>query len=614
MNHYIYDIETFPNCFSIGAIHHESGTRYCWEISDRRDDTEAILAWLAWLEAAGDVRMVGFNNLHFDWPIVDYLLRGARGPGVLYQKCLQIIHSQDRFSTTVKPWEITIPQVDLFKIHHFDNRAKSTSLKVLEFNMRLESIEDLPFPPGTTLTSDQMQTLVDYMMHDVDATRQFFVESLPAIQLRDNLSERYGRDHTNDNDTRIGKAYFIQQLEAGGVSCFYGDEHGRKQPRQTIRDQIPLADVILPCVAFTHPELRAALEAMRGLVITDTRAATSISAIVDGFRFDFSLGGVHASIESTHVIASDSHRIIDLDVTSYYPSLAIVNGFFPEHLSSKFCEIYAQVKAERVQHPKGSPENLALKLALNGVYGDSNNPYSPFFDPRYTMATTINGQMLIAMLAEWLLAIPGLSMIQANTDGVTVLCPTRSLDTLSEVCAWWQSMTGLELERADYSDMWVRDVNNYLARYVSGKTKAKGAYSTTPEWNQDHSQLVVPKVAVKCLIEGVSIPDTVRGWPDRLDFMRRVKVRGSDRLMWGDEEIQRTSRYYVTTVPHGRPLVKSMPPLPRTPDKPRPAGICKGEVVQVCNRLSDATAPINYEWYIQEVLKLTGPVMNVRRG
>ena len=38
----------------------------------------------------------------------------------------------DRFSSKIKDSEVVIPQVDLYLIHHFDNRARSTSLKMLE--------------------------------------------------------------------------------------------------------------------------------------------------------------------------------------------------------------------------------------------------------------------------------------------------------------------------------------------------------------------------------------------------------------------------------------------------------------------------------------------------
>ena len=66
----------------------------------------------------------------------------------------------------------------------------------------------------------------------------------------------------------------------------------------------------------------------------------------------------------------------------------------------------------RAASEKGSDVNAMLKLALNGVYGDTNNIHSPFYDPLYTMRVTINGQLLLCLLAEWLMKIPNLQIIQ----------------------------------------------------------------------------------------------------------------------------------------------------------------------------------------------------------
>jgi hypothetical protein len=67
---------------------------------------------------------------------------------------------------------------------------------------------------------------------------------------------------------------------------------------------------------------------------------------------------------------------------------------------------------------KGTPRSNAFKLAANGTYGNSNNEYSVFYDPRFTMAITINGQLMLCMLAEWLLSVPTVRFA-GNTDGIT---------------------------------------------------------------------------------------------------------------------------------------------------------------------------------------------------
>jgi DNA polymerase elongation subunit (family B) len=200
--------------------------------------------------------------------------------------------------------------------------------------------------------------------------------------------------------------------------------------------------------------------------ITETKGVfKNLKATVNGFDFVFGLGGIHGSMESVVVESDDEYAIIDLDVTSYYPNLAIVNGFHPEHLGKQFCSIYKHLFEQRKQYPKKSAENAMLKLALNGVYGDSNSEHSVFYDPQFTMSITLNGQLLLCLLAEALFEIEGIQLVQVNTDGLTVRIPRSEKPRLDFASFMWQEQTGLQLEEAFYKRMFIRDCNNYIAEY-----------------------------------------------------------------------------------------------------------------------------------------------------
>jgi hypothetical protein len=644
----IYDIETYPNVFTLSAVGCDTDVAACWEFSEYRDDRPALLAWLHHL-AQNRVEMIGFNNIGFDYPVVHLLLSNpaAATPYTLYEKAMAIISGDgDRFAHTIWESDRWIPQIDLFLIHHFNNVARATSLKALQFNMRSPSVEDLPFEPGKWLTREQVETLRAYNMHDVTETKAFYNHSREQIEFRRALSARYGRDFLNHNDTKIGKDYFVMRLEeARPGSCYAGQP---RRPVQTYRGEIRLADIILPTIRFAHPEFIRIWSWFREQVITTTKGAiTDVSCEVDGFRFDFGTGGIHGSVARQHVRADDEHAIIDLDVTSYYPSIAIANRLYPAHLGELFCDIYTDVMNQRRGYPKGTPENAMLKLALNGVYGDSNNPYSPFYDSQYTMAITVNGQLLLCMLAERLMAtVPGLQMIQINTDGLTVRVPRRFEWLVKDAGDWWQGVTGMALEESRYAHMYIRDVNNYLAVSEAGKVKRKGAYETALPgdrnplgWHQDTSALVVPKAAEAVLtgaVPGVEVYMMERA-DDPFDFMLRAKAPRGSHLMHGDRQVQATTRYYVST--DGAPLVKVSPPpagctvghykkgasvsdaLYRATDNTvwnpdvhtknksthaeRRMQICAGWTVTVCNRASDFRwENVNYSWYISEATKL----------
>jgi hypothetical protein len=242
-----------------------------------------------------------------------------------------------------------------------------------------------------------------------------------------------------------------------------------------------------------------------------------------------------------------------------------------------------------------------LKLALNGVYGDSNNQFSVFYDPLYTMTITLNGQLLLCLLAEGLMHIPGLRLIQVNTDGLTVLVPKANKWLVDMARAAWQTRTGLNLEEAVYKRVFIRDVNNYIGQYEDGSVKRKGAYEYDMEWHQNAGGLVIAKVAEKVLVEGAPIRQTVQQWPDIMDFMLRTKVPRSSYLQWGDGRVQNTSRYYIAQ--GGKPLFKWMPPL-KDKTEWRKIGVESGWNVQVCNDIKDAALPVEFEYYIREVEKL----------
>lgn len=574
--HWVYDIESYPNIFTFSAKHPLTGCRARFEISDRKSDHMAFYEFVYSLSRCGSI-MVGFNNIGYDYPVIHDTFRFSKPTASsIYQKSKSIIETpwNDRFINTVWDSECIVKQMDLLKIHHFDNSAKATSLKMLEFNMQSDSVEDLPFPPGTILDDGQKDQLLDYNDHDVDKTEEFYIHSIDAINFREEMGEKYPHDFTNDNDTKVGKQYFIMKLENEAKGTCYTYDSGSKKPRQTIRSSIALNDVILPYIKFDRPEFNEIVDYFRKQTIIETKGVfKELKATIDGFDFDYGVGGIHGSVKSKIVRTTDTHTLYDWDVKSYYPWIAMANNLYPEHLGPGFCKSYKGLYDERSQYDKGTSNNTAIKFGLNGVYGDSNNKYSPFYDPKYTMSITINGQLLLCMLAEQMMRLPGLSMIQINTDGLSVLCPDDMIPHMKSLCRWWEDFTCLTLEHAIYDSMFIRDVNNYLAKYKNGKLKNKGAYAHLThldlgqdwspdvgvDWHQNHNSLIIPKAVEAYFIHNVPVEDTIKQHNNIHNFMLCTKIGKNDRLINSEgEDLQRTTRYYVTHT--GTKLTKISPP------------------------------------------------------
>lgn len=621
----VYDIETFPNVFTLAAECADAPFTWEFEISPWVNDSHRLIQWLYWMRERG-YRMAGFNNLGFDYPIIHMIAKmGNANAEVIWQKAQAIIHSQNedegnnRWTHQVYPGDRIVTQLDLYRIHHFDNRARMTSLKSLQFNMGSESVEDLPYPVGTVLTQDQVPVLKRYGRHDVSETKKFYHLSRDMIRFREELTAKYSRDFLNHNDTKIGKDYFIMRLEEAGVSCYdYTPDKGRS-PRQTKRPIIALGDAILPWIKFENPEFQRVLDWLRTQKIAETKGVfKDLTAKVGGLDFIFGTGGIHASVENEMVESDEEYQIVDLDVSSYYPNLAIVNQFAPAHFDRPtFAGIYQQLYEQRKSYKKGTAENAMLKLALNGCYGDSNNPFSVFYDPLFTMSTTLNGQLLLCLLAQELLAVPGLRLLQTNTDGITVRLPHAERPHLDLICQWWQELTKLTLESVNYRMMAIRDCNSYIAMKSDGSAnKRKGAYAhqfnpgVELDWHKDWSALVVPKVAEKVLTEGAPIRETIAAWPNLMDFMQRIRVNRGSYLSWttdawGDTQfsLPNTVRYYVAK--GGVQLWKWMPPLKKKPTEWRQQAVESGYTVQIANNLKDGfDAPPDPDYYTREVEKL----------
>ena len=51
-------------------------------------------------------------------------------------------------------------------------------------------------------------------------TLEFYKKTVPMIEFREQLTNKYNRNFMNHNDTKIGKDYFIMRLEEEGIPVY----------------------------------------------------------------------------------------------------------------------------------------------------------------------------------------------------------------------------------------------------------------------------------------------------------------------------------------------------------------------------------------------------------
>lgn len=248
-----------------------------------------------------------------------------------------------------------------------------------------------------------------------------------------------------------------------------------------------------------------------------------------------------------------------------------------------------------------------FKLSANSVYGKSNDKHSFLKDPMYTMKTTINGQLMLAMLAERLVdKIDDLTILQVNTDGITVRIKKDAVSLYQSICADWERDTKLTLEYVDYQKMWIRDVNNYGALTVKGKVKNKGAFEIDKDYHKDNSFKVIPIALQNYFVNNIPVQDTILGHTNIYDFCGRQKFKtgesyGTIHYIKKDrieiEEQQRNVRYYISN--KGATFIKNY-------NKGTSEVINKGYQVTIFNDFVEKSTKdydINYDFYIKEANK-----------
>lgn len=567
MKFYTYDLETFRNFFSFAGKFYGEDKIYTFEISSRKNERTELLSHLSFIKNTG-AYMVGFNSLSYDYPLIHELLVNPHTFGFekakeLNDKIIGLPYGMVN-PYTKKLGDRIIPQIDLVKINHFDSPARRTSLKALQFAMRSASVEDLPYAFDIDLTFEQMDHMITYNVHDVTETEKFLGFCIPLIVKRKELLDTgvMRGDVLNYSDVKLGTEYLINKI--GRNKCFV-----KGKPLQSPRQFVDFKDVIVPKTNFRTEKFNEVLEWFRkqrvDCIDAKNNSHVKLEAKLGGLDFHFGLGGVHASVDSKYFESSEEYVIKDIDVAGMYPAVAIANGFYPEHLGESFLLHYAQLGKDRKQYAKGTMMNAVLKLANNGVYGNSNNRYSPFLDPKYLYSVTSNGQLCLLELAERISMIPSVEMIQANTDGITVRLRRDMLPFFDMWCREWEEHTKLVLEEVEYSRMWIANVNNYMAETSDGKIKRKGKYwfpETQQEyegwWNKDFSMMAVQKGVDLVHRFGYAPEDVVHLITNPFDFMLRYKTPGGSKVFVGDKQMLKTVRYYIST--NGETMIKKSPP------------------------------------------------------
>jgi|688.fasta_scaffold05035_14 hypothetical protein len=592
-SHWVMDYETLLNCFVAVFEHYKEDEIKIFVVSRLRNDIKELYKFLERNKANREYH-ISFNGLGFDSQITEFILNNKKSfiegdpqyiANMIHEKANEIISSQERGEfLEFSEGKLSIPQIDVFKLNHWDNPAKRSSLKWIQYSMDWYNIQEMPIHHSSYIDKmKDLETIIGYCINDVRSTKQIYNLSKDLVGLRKALTEQYNLKLYSASEPRIAKEIFLELL----CRDLKLPKYDVRQYR-TNRSKIKVKDIILPYIKFRTPEFQSILENFNKLVIDpqNTKGGFKYSITHKKVRTDFGLGGVHGAKEAGEYAASEDMIIMTSDVTSFYPNLAIRNKWAPAHLSKDvFCQLYEWFFEERKKIPKKDPRNYVYKIILNSTYGLSNDRNSFLYDPEFTMKITINGQLSLMMLYEMLsTGIPESKPLMQNTDGLEMIIPRQYKEKYLEICKEWEDMTQLQLEHDEYQKLFLADVNNYIAvnnykevskevyeevksssphylfkeessKYFYAATKCKGRFEFHGlPLHKNKSYLVIRKAVYNYFVHSIAPTDYLEQNRNIYDYCAGVKIKGdwhfqsicykNGKLI--EQDLQNILRYYIS--------------------------------------------------------------------
>lgn len=459
--------------------------------------------------------LIGFNIKGYDLRILNGIIHSC-DPYRLYQLSKAIVETND--------------ESDPFNNYTFWNKFnfsdlyddwKFGSLKEFESNIGMSIKESEVSFDKENLTDEEKEDVIKYCKHDVTATIKLLEYRREYIDAKKMLSEMFG----------ISLAQALKSTNA--KLCALVLEATPK--KRTVDYKFIIPERVK---GYLHENLPEHVLSLFEYLNDDTKEVS----LFDN-KIVFGIGGIH-SVYSENIVTKtdDTHSLINIDVTSYYPNLMMNFGYLSRNVAKpeKYREIYdmrvslkGQMKEEERLNGKSEKwrtlkaQQEGLKLILNTTYGATKNKYNALYDEYQASSLCYLGQLLLAALANKLYNKLNVIVIQTNTDGILIKTPNEKIDSVKNIVSEWEKMTGFTMEY-DYIKMFFqRDVNNYIEVTDNPKKpyKLKGKWTNQAE--ESIANLNAPithEALLYYYTEGKPIDETINECDDIFKFCFTAKT------------------------------------------------------------------------------------------
>lgn len=480
---------------------------------------------------------VGFNNRHYDQYIMKGILLGMNPKQINDFIIVQ----------RGEGWQFSRAFNKVPMINYDVMPNPPVGLKTMEGFLGSNIKEtEVPFDINRKLTKAEIEETVKYCRHDVEQTIKIFLEKVDEFNAMHGIVQAFpdmvNLSNIGDSEARITakvlgceKRDFNDEFEYFFLPCLRLNKYKYVQDWFEEKKQEALSMRLQDCDKYD-----------KKLWYKSQNLETTVAGIPHSFGF----GGLHGAAD---IPVHKTGQILHVDVNNYYPSMLIAWGLvtraatndnyslvYKTRKSMKAKQIAAAKAGNKAEAKNWKKAQLPYKKMLNALSGGMKDETNPAYDPRNNNCMCINGQLMLLDLIEHLEVVPGFELIQSNTDGLIIWIPDtdEAFEMVDDICWEWEQRCSTEscsilLELDNISEIYQKDVNNYLWVGADGGVERIGAY--VKELSATDNDLpILNKALVDYMVKKIPVEQTINQCDDLIMFQKIVKL--SEKYNWVEHE------------------------------------------------------------------------------
>lgn len=544
----VFDIEVLKNVFTCTCKNTETKQITIFEISPRRVDIQGLVTFFY-----EDYYFVGYNNIHYDNPILNYII-------MLYNKHYFNSYSTRELTESVfRMSQLVIDKnsdFDLWKEYKYArnflsidlltmlySKALRVSLKEMQVTMQYKNVEEFVVDWHQDLPEKDIDRLISYNINDVESTEELLYRCKDLLELRIETEKDFGLPCLSLDRVNLGDRLLqLKVMEKTGLN------KKQLENMKSPADYVDLEKVIFSWIKFESPILQKKLTDMKNQHNVSPGRKGYINTFMFGeMKVTIGVGGIHGDNGTCIIKPNEDELLLDSDVNSLYPSLMRMYHLYPPKLKNVLGQIFPQIIDDRLEFKRTDQKNKneTYKYMLNGVSGKMQDETSWLFSPFTVMQVRINGQLLLLMLAERLLKL-GCKLYQINTDGILYKLKKSKYEELQQVLKEWEKLTMLTLETEEFTQFYQLTINDYFGVEPNNKIKKKGFFLTDIELGKGLTPKIIPEAIINYFVHNIPVEDTIKSCKDICKFLQAEKTGKQWTVEYNEQIQQRINRFYVS--------------------------------------------------------------------